>query len=197
MATRMQTHDRDTMEAPAHVETATHGRIRDRGSIIAGAMWMLVISLLLFWLPLIGPLIGGIVGGKRAGGIGAAIIAAFLPAIARGDFRRGHRRRLWSSIDRPGLRRGHVHRRRRGGHRPAAGRRRHRRPHGVERASAKSEAASRGYVGKNVVRAARLPKRFCAPGVLPGVPPPVLVFHGSLLQARRPSGIGFVSQDRS
>lgn len=42
---------------------------------------MLVISLLLFWLPLLGPLIGGIVGGKRAGGVGAALLAALLPAF--------------------------------------------------------------------------------------------------------------------
>lgn len=81
MATGMQTHHRETTETPVYAHRATHGRIRDRGSIIAGAMWMLVISLVLFWLPLIGPLIGGIVGGKRAGGVVAGIIAAFLPAI--------------------------------------------------------------------------------------------------------------------
>jgi len=52
-----------------------------RGSIVAGAIWMFVISLLLFWLPVIGPLIAGIVGGKRAGGVGAAIAAVFLPAV--------------------------------------------------------------------------------------------------------------------
>jgi len=42
---------------------------------------MFLISLLLFWLPVLGALLGGIVGGKRAGGVGAAILAAFLPAI--------------------------------------------------------------------------------------------------------------------
>lgn len=52
-----------------------------QGSVVAGALWMLVISVLLFWLPLIGPLIGGIIGGKRAGGVGAAVLAALLPAI--------------------------------------------------------------------------------------------------------------------
>jgi hypothetical protein len=52
-----------------------------RGSILAGTIWMLLISLLLFWLPLLGPLIGGIVGGKRAGGVGAALLAALLPAL--------------------------------------------------------------------------------------------------------------------
>jgi hypothetical protein len=55
-----------------------------RGSVIAGALWMLVISVLLFWLPLLGPLLGGIVGGKRAGGVGRGILAALLPAIVLG-----------------------------------------------------------------------------------------------------------------
>jgi hypothetical protein len=52
-----------------------------RGSIVAGALWMFLISVLLFWLPVIGPLLAGIVGGKRAGGVGAAITAVFLPAV--------------------------------------------------------------------------------------------------------------------
>lgn len=52
-----------------------------RGTILAGAVWMAVISLLLFWMPVLGPLIGGIVGGKRAGGVGRGILAALLPAI--------------------------------------------------------------------------------------------------------------------
>lgn len=56
--------------------------VRDRGNVVAGALWMLVIAMLLFWLPLIGPLVAGIVGGKRAGGVGEAILAAFLPALA-------------------------------------------------------------------------------------------------------------------
>ncbi len=42
--------------------------------IVAGAVWMFVISVLLFWLPVAGPLIAGFVGGKKAGG--AAIVAA-------------------------------------------------------------------------------------------------------------------------
>ncbi len=52
-----------------------------RGSIVAGALWMFVISVLLFWLPVLGPLIAGLVGGKKAGGVGAAIAAVFLPAV--------------------------------------------------------------------------------------------------------------------
>lgn len=82
MATQMQTPERSTVETQPATRRAGRMQIRDRGSIVAGAIWMFVVSLLLFWLPLIGPLIGGIIGGKRAGGVGAAIIAAFLPAIA-------------------------------------------------------------------------------------------------------------------
>jgi len=61
---------------------ADYAYIRDRGSVVAGALWMFVISLLLFWLPAFGPLVAGIVGGKRAGGVGPGIVAAFLPALA-------------------------------------------------------------------------------------------------------------------
>jgi len=53
----------------------------NHGSIISAVLWMLLISVLLFWLPFIGPLIAGFVGGKKAGGLGNAIIAVFVPAI--------------------------------------------------------------------------------------------------------------------
>jgi hypothetical protein len=46
--------------------------------------WMFLISILLFWLPVIGPLIAGIVGGRKAGGAGPAIVAVFLPIVATG-----------------------------------------------------------------------------------------------------------------
>ncbi len=59
---------------------------RKKGSIGAAVVWMFVISLLLFWLPVFGPLIAGVVGGKRAGGVGPAIVAVFFPAIALGVF---------------------------------------------------------------------------------------------------------------
>src|SRR5262245_34107957 len=52
--------------------------------IVAGAVWMFVISVLLFWLPVVGPLVAGIVGGKKAGGVGAALTAGVVPAIGRG-----------------------------------------------------------------------------------------------------------------
>jgi hypothetical protein len=52
--------------------------------VVAGAVWMFIISVLLFWLPVAGPLLAGVVGGKKAGGVGPAIMAAFLPAIVVG-----------------------------------------------------------------------------------------------------------------
>ncbi len=54
---------------------------RANGSIVAAMFWMFIISVLLFWLPVVGPLIAGYVGGKKAGGVGAAILAVFLPGI--------------------------------------------------------------------------------------------------------------------
>lgn len=51
------------------------------GSVMAGSVWMLVITLLLFWLPGIGGFIGGLVGGKTAGGVGAALIAWVLSSL--------------------------------------------------------------------------------------------------------------------
>ncbi|MBC8249682.1 MAG: hypothetical protein H8E90_08385 [Anaerolineales bacterium] len=57
---------------------------RKKGSIGAAIFWMFLISLLLFWLPVLGPLIAGIVGGKKAGGVGSAIVAVFLPGIVFG-----------------------------------------------------------------------------------------------------------------
>jgi hypothetical protein len=54
---------------------------RRDGSIVGAAIWMVVLSILLFWLPVVGPLIAGFVGGRKAGGVGAALTAAALPAI--------------------------------------------------------------------------------------------------------------------
>jgi len=48
--------------------------------MIAGTLWMLLISILLFWLPG-GAFVAGLVGGKKAGGVGSAILAAFFPGI--------------------------------------------------------------------------------------------------------------------
>lgn len=51
------------------------------GSIPSAILWMFVLSILLFWLPILGPLIAGFVGGRKAGTLGNAILAALLPAI--------------------------------------------------------------------------------------------------------------------
>lgn len=45
---------------------------------------MLVLSLLLFWLPLAGPFIAGFTGGRRAGNGPTAVTIALLPAILLG-----------------------------------------------------------------------------------------------------------------
>ncbi len=57
---------------------------RQRGSVVAGVVWMFLISLLLFWLPFFGSLIAGVVGGKKAGGVGPAVLAVFVPALVLG-----------------------------------------------------------------------------------------------------------------
>ncbi len=54
------------------------------GSIIGALFWMVFLSLLLFWAPVVGPLLAGFVGGMKAGGIGSAIVAVFLPALLLG-----------------------------------------------------------------------------------------------------------------
>lgn len=51
-----------------------------QGSLILAMIWMAVISLLLFWLPLAGPLLAGFVGGRTAGSAGRGLLAAILPA---------------------------------------------------------------------------------------------------------------------
>lgn len=46
--------------------------------------WMLVLSILLFWLPVVGPLIAGFVGGRKAGSLSNALIAVLLPGLMIG-----------------------------------------------------------------------------------------------------------------
>ena len=53
----------------------------ERGSVGSATLWMVGLSILLFWIPTVGPLIAGFVGGRKAGGIGAAVVAAIIPAI--------------------------------------------------------------------------------------------------------------------
>lgn len=65
----MSTHDR--------LITDSHNR---RSSIISGSLWMIAISVVLFFVPLINGLVGGFVGGYKVGGAGRALVAAILPA---------------------------------------------------------------------------------------------------------------------
>ena len=53
-------------------------------SVLRGLLWMLGLSVLLFWLPGGGALIAGVVGGYKAGSIGSALLAALLPALVFG-----------------------------------------------------------------------------------------------------------------
>jgi len=55
-----------------------------QGSVGSAIVWMFLLSILLFWLPLLGPLIAGFVGGRKAGGLGNAILAVFLPGLMFG-----------------------------------------------------------------------------------------------------------------
>ena len=54
------------------------------GSVAAAITWMFLLSILLFWLPLLGPLVAGFVGGRKAGGLGNAVLAVFLPGLVLG-----------------------------------------------------------------------------------------------------------------
>ena len=51
------------------------------GSIASAIFWMFILSILLFWLPVVGSFIAGIVGGRKAGSILSAIIAVLLPGV--------------------------------------------------------------------------------------------------------------------
>lgn len=52
-----------------------------KGSILGASLWMIGLSIVLFWLPVLGPLIAGVVGGRMAGSPGRGITAALLPAL--------------------------------------------------------------------------------------------------------------------
>ncbi|MFC1814261.1 hypothetical protein ACFL03_16380 [Thermodesulfobacteriota bacterium] len=57
---------------------------KKKGGIGSGIFWMFLISLLLFWLPVVGPLLAGVVGGNKSGGVVNALAAVFLPGIIFG-----------------------------------------------------------------------------------------------------------------
>ena len=49
--------------------------------MVAGAVWMVVLSLALFFVPGLNGLIAGLVGGYLVGSLGRALAAAVLPAL--------------------------------------------------------------------------------------------------------------------
>lgn len=53
-------------------------------SILVSSLWMVGISMLLFFLPALNGLIGGAVGGYKAGSAGRGLTAAVLPSIIVG-----------------------------------------------------------------------------------------------------------------
>ena len=54
------------------------------GSVAKAAAWMIGLSILLIWLPIVGPFIAGVVGGREAGTVGKGLVAALVPAILLG-----------------------------------------------------------------------------------------------------------------
>lgn len=52
-----------------------------RSSVVVGAAWMVFLSLLLFFLPIVNGLVGGFVGGMKVGNVKRALSAAVLPAL--------------------------------------------------------------------------------------------------------------------
>ena len=57
---------------------------KKKGRLGPAVAWMLGLSLLLFWLPVLGMFIAGLVGGRKAGSAGMAIVAVFVPAAVVG-----------------------------------------------------------------------------------------------------------------
>lgn len=57
------------------------GSVAREGSTGSAMLWMIGLSILLFWIPVAGPVFAGFVGGSKAGGIGPAVVAAVLPTI--------------------------------------------------------------------------------------------------------------------
>ncbi len=54
---------------------------RGRSNIVEGSLWMIGLTLALFFLPAVNGLIGGLIGGYRVGHFGRALLAAILPSI--------------------------------------------------------------------------------------------------------------------
>lgn len=55
--------------------------ITRREDVPAAMAWMIGLSVVLFWLPVLGGLIAGFVGGRKAGSVRAAVVAVVAPGI--------------------------------------------------------------------------------------------------------------------
>jgi len=69
---------RDSAKSPSAAPPTARA---DKGGLATAMVWMLVLSLLLFWLPVLGMFIAGLIGGRKAGSVGTAITAVLLPAL--------------------------------------------------------------------------------------------------------------------
>lgn len=54
------------------------------GGTLVGALWMLLLAILLSWLPILGPLIAGFVGGRIIASPVKATLVALVPAVLMG-----------------------------------------------------------------------------------------------------------------
>lgn len=68
-------------DPPTNDRSPTHVRNENHTNVVEGSLWMIGISLVLFFIPAINGFIGGLVGGYRIGSVGKALVAAILPAI--------------------------------------------------------------------------------------------------------------------
>jgi len=66
------------------VTQPTPSPAKSEGSVASAINWMGCLTLLLFWLPVIGPFIAGLVGGVKAGSVKRALLAVFVPGVMIG-----------------------------------------------------------------------------------------------------------------
>lgn len=54
------------------------------GSTLVGALWMLLLAILLSWVPILGPLVAGFVGGRIIASPVKATLVGLVPAVLMG-----------------------------------------------------------------------------------------------------------------
>lgn len=62
----------------------THMTHTDNDSVAIASVWIVGLSILLGWIPVIGPAIAGYVGGRKAGSPSRGLIAGIIPAVVLG-----------------------------------------------------------------------------------------------------------------